>query len=247
MKYMDKEILFAKTLESVKREAKEQGNCISKERIHTAFAEMNLAHEQMELVFNYLQNYKIGIDAPVNTDDYLTEEEINYLEIYMEELRLVEEVSEGEKEAITLSAMAGDVCAQKRLVEIYLSQVVEIAKLYTGQGVLLEDLIGEGNVAAAIGVSMLGCMENSQEAEGMLGKIIMDAMEDYINNSIKELKADKSALDRVNKVADRAREMAEDLHRKVKIDELAEETRLSENTIMEALRMSGDNIEYIEK
>lgn len=244
---MEKEILFAKTLEEVRRLAKKQGNCVSKEQIEEAFAEMKLSKEQMELVFDYLQNHKIGIDSQVNLDDYLTEEEINYIDAYLEELKLIKEVSEGEKEAITLSAMAGDMQAQKRLMEVYLPQVVEIAKLYSGQGVFLEDLIGEGNLAVASGVGMLGCLENASEAQGMLGKMIMDAMEDYINESRNEAQADKKVLDKVNQVADQARELAGQLQRKVTIEELAEETKMSESAILEAIRMSGDNIEHIEK
>ena len=62
---------------------------------------------------------------------------------------------EGEKEAVTISAMAGDRDAQKRLIEIYIPKVVEVAKLYAGQGVFVEDLIGEGNLAVTIGVTQL--------------------------------------------------------------------------------------------
>lgn len=243
---MEKEILFAKTLEAVKQMAREQGNCVTKEQIEEAFAEMDLAEEQLELIVDYLQKHKIGIGEQVNPDDYLTEEENNYIDTYLEELQLLKEVSEGEREAITLSAMAGDIQAQKRLIEIYLPQVVEIAKLYSGQGVFMEDLIGEGNLAVAAGVSMLGCLEHAHEAEGMLGKMIMDAMEDYISENMEESKADQKVLERVNKVADQARGLAEELQRKVTIEELAEETKLSKEVILEAIRISGGSIEYIE-
>lgn len=69
-----------------------------------------------------------------------------------------------------LSAMAGDAQAQERLLTLMLPQVVDVAKLYAGQGVFLEDLIGEGNVALAMGVRMLGAMEHAAEAEAMLAK-----------------------------------------------------------------------------
>lgn len=243
---MNREVLFAQTLESVKQLAKEQGNCISKEQIAEAFAEMELEKEQLALVEEYLIKHKIGIGEPINPDDYLTEEEINYLDTYLEELNRMETVSSGEKEAISLSAMAGDKQAQARLAEIYLPQVVEIAKLYAGQGVYLEDLIGEGNVAVAMGVTMLGCLEHASEVEGMLGKMIMDAMEDYIADNMDESQKDKKVADKVNEVADRAKELAEDLNRKITVEELAAETKLSEEEILEAIRMSGNNIEYIE-
>ncbi len=242
---MDRELLFGKKLEEVKRLAKEQGNCVSKEQIEEAFAELELAGEQLALVEEYLKNHKIGIGEPVSPDDHLTEEEVHYLDIYLEELKRMEEVSEGEKEAVSLSAMAGDRQAQARLVEIYLPQVVEIAKLYSGQGVFLEDLIGEGNVALAAGVTMLGCLEHVREVQGMLGRMIMDAMEEYIGENAEQERRDKKVLERVNLVADQAKEMAEALQRKVTVEELAAETEWTEEEVLEAVRMSGHHIEYI--
>lgn len=244
---MNKELLFAQTLEKVKKLAKEQGNCISEEQVKEEFAALELNNEQLQMVFDYLVKHKIGINEPVNVDDYLTDEERNYLQDYLDELAGLPTYTEGEKEAITLSAMAGDVDAQGRLTEIYLPDVVEIAKLYTGQGVLLEDLIGEGNVAVAIGSTMLGCLEKPAEAQGMLGKMIMDAMETYISENADSEKADQRVVDKVNKVMEASKELAEELRRKVTVEELAAETRLSESAIREAVKFSGNNIEYIEE
>ena len=240
------EVLFAKTLEQIRKQAKEQGNCIEREQVEQAFVSLSLSKEQLDLVFDYLEKHKIGIGEPVDPDEYLSEEEINYLEEYQKELALLEAVSEGEKEAITLSAMAGEAQAQKKLIHIYLPQVVEIAKLYSGQGVFLEDLIGEGNVALTIGVTMLGCLEHAKEAEGMLGKMIMDAMEDYINENMAEEDKDKKVLSKVKKVARKAKELSEELRRKVTVEELSAETGMSENAIREAMQLSGYTIEEIE-
>lgn len=240
---MDKEILFTKTLEQVKQTAAEQSNCISKEQVEEAFAPLALSSEQMGMVYDYLHQNKIGIGEPVDLDEYLADEEKDYLDTYLEELRALPELTEGEKEAITLSAMAGDGDAQSRLTEVYLPEVIEIAKLYAGQGVYLEDLIGEGNVALSIGVTMLGALEHVSEAQGMLGKMIMDAMEDYIAQNAEETKKDKRIADKVNKVADAARELSEELHRKVTIEELMAESGIPRKVIEDAIRMSGGKIE----
>ena len=242
----NQEVLFAKTLEQVKKQAKEQGNCIQREQVEQAFSALTLSKEQLDLVFDYLKKHKIGIGEPVDPDEYLSEEEVNYLEEYKKELALLSAVSDGEKEAITLSAMAGEAQAQEKLINIYLPQVVEIAKLYAGQGVFLEDLIGEGNVALAMGVTMLGCLEHAAEAEGMLGKLIMDAMEDFVRENMVEADKDKKVLDRVNKVAKKAKELSLELRRKVTVEELAAETGMSPNAITEAMRLSGYAIEEIE-
>ena len=243
---MNKEIVFAQTLEQVKKTAREQGGCISEQQVEEAFSPLDLGEEQLQMVFDYLKKHKIGIGEPLDDDEYLSEEERNYLQDYLDEIASLKSVSEGEKEAITLSAMAGDLSAQSRLVELYLSDVVEIAKLYAGQGVLLEDLVGEGNLALAAGASMLGCLEHAGEAQGMLGKMIMDAMEEYIAENVSNGKTGQRVADKVNAVSDKAKELAEDLGRKVTPQELSQETGMSLRMIMDAVRMSGFNIEYIE-
>ncbi len=243
---VSQEILFAQTLEQVKMLAKEQGGNIESKQVKDAFAELNLQDEQLEMVFDYLKKNKIGIDTPVDLDDYLSEEETDYLEEYKKELEALRPYSDGEKEATTLSAMAGDRDAQKELICIYLPQVIELSKLYAGQGVYLEDLIGEGNMALAAGVTMLGCLEHAKEAEGMLVKMMMDAMEECIAENMEASDKDKKVLERVNKVAEKAKELALDLHRKVTVAELSEETGMSEKAIRDAMRISGYAIEDLE-
>ena len=242
---MNRELKFAQTLEEVKKKAKEQGNCISEEQIKESFSALSLTEEQFRMVYDYLKQHKIGIGEPVNPDDYLSEEEADYLDAYLEQLKEFPEVSDGEKEAITLSAMAGDTDAQNRLIQIFLPQVAEIAKLYAGQGVFLEDLIGEGNIALTVGVTMLGALEHAAEAQGMLGKMIMDAMEDFIAEDAAEARKDRQLADKVNLVADKAYELADDLHRKVTVEELMQETGMSRKSILDAIRISGDKIESI--
>ncbi|MDE6975115.1 MAG: hypothetical protein K2P38_18815, partial [Lachnospiraceae bacterium] len=111
----------------------------------------------------------------------------------------------------------------------------------------LEDLIGEGNVALTLGVTMLGAFEHAKEAEGALMQMVMDAMERHIQEAVEEAEKDKKAARKVNQVADKARELAGELHRKVTATELSEETGMSERYIEDAMRMSGFAIEDLEK
>ena len=215
---MNKEVLFAQTLEQVRKTAKEQGNCISEEQVKEAFAELDLSNEQLQMVFDYLLKHKIGIGQPMDPDEFLTEEEQEYLD----EVAALPTYSDGEKLAFSIAAMAGETDAQQRLIEIHLADVAEIAKLYAGQGVLLEDLVGEGNLALSFGVTMLGSLEKPDEVEGMLGKMIMDAMEEYIAEHAENSKIDK------------------------RVEELMEETGMSRKMIEDAIRMSGFKIEDID-
>ncbi len=243
---MSAEQQFAATLEEIKTLARTQGNCVSEEQVQQAFAAMNFDDSQLQMVFEYLKNQKIGIGEPMDPDEYLSREEKNYLEMYLEELAGLKEYSAGEIEAITLSAMAQDPDAKERLIEIFLPQVVDVARLYAGQGALLEDLIGEGNVALTIAVEMLATAENASEAHGQIGSMVMDAMEAYIEEITDAKESGSKIAERVNEVADQAKELAESLGRKVTIAELADETGMTLYEIEEAVRMSGDAIEDID-
>lgn len=236
---------FAKTLEQLKETARLQGNMLSSEQITEAFAALNLEEAQLKLIYDYLEKNKIGVDKEPEQDD-LSDEDMNYLNLYLEELALLPEVSDGVKRAVTMSALAGDQDACNKLVEIYLPQVVEIAKLYTGQGALVEDLIGEGNVALAMGTTMLDCVESIDEVEGFLIKMIMDAMEEIISMDEDNRQADESILEKVNKVYEKSKEMAEEILRKVTVEEVAKELDISEDDVREAIQLSANHMDYIE-
>lgn len=243
---MKKEELFLQKITELKETAMLQGHVLSKEQVDEFLEENELNEEQAGSLYDYLKQNKIGIDEKVNPNEYLTQEDVNYLELYLKELKELPQVSEAQRLAYSMAAMAGEANARRRLLEAYLPYVVDIAKLYAGQGVYLEDLIGEGNVALASGVEMLGALEDPEEVQGMLGKLIMDAMEELINEDNLERKTDQKAKQRVNKVADKARELAQELRRKVTVEELMEETGISEKEIRDAMRISANRIEDIE-
>jgi RNA polymerase primary sigma factor len=119
---------------------------------------------------------------------------------------------------------------------------VDIARLYAGQGVYMEDLIGAGNEVLLIAVTQLTPLDKPDEVDGYLGRRIMDAMEDVIAANLDEKAAEKVVEERVNLVADRAREMAEELGRKVSVAELAAEYDMDPEDIREAVRLSGNAI-----
>ena len=243
----NKEVRFAQILEQIKRKAREQGNHLAEGEIEEAFAEIELDESRIKMVRDYLesQKIKIGGDA-TEAEEMLSEEDRNYLQMYLDELETLPEYTEGEKQAFIIQAMSGETSAFSKLTEVYLKEVVQIAKLYSGQGVLAEDLIGEGNVALATAVRMLGSQEKPEECEGMIIKFIMDAMEELVkeNNDSSEV-ADK-ALARVNDIFLKAEKLSKEYMRKVTVEELVEEEHLSRKAVLDAIRISGFKIDCIE-
>ena len=171
--------------------------------------------------------------------------EIEEITSYMAILEDVPKVSDQVLEALKISAMAGEASAQRELSEQMLGNVVDIARLYVGQGVGIEELIGAGNEALVTGVTLLGHLDSPQEVEGELGRRIMDSMEDLISMMLDDHALDRELEDLTNLVADKARELARTLGRKVTVQELAREGEVTAEQIAEALRLTGGRIEDI--
>ena len=111
-----------------------------------------------------------------------------------------------------------------------------------------------GHHREAQGFGTAGNTGNSLAPEGLAvqtaftgeNEMIMDAMEECIAENVEESDKDKKVLEKVNKVAEKAKELALELHRKVTAAELSEETGMSEKAIRDAMRISGYAIEDLE-
>ena len=196
----------------------------------------------MAQVREFLKNKGVGIGEALPIEEVITEEEMNHLREYEEMIDSIEIPSDNIMDAIRLSAMAGERDAQRKLTEYSLKKVVDIARLYAGQGVYMEDLIGAGNEVLLIAVTQLAPLDKPDEVDGYLGRRIMDAMEDVIAANLDEKAAEKAVEERVNLVADRAKELAQELGRKVSVMELAAEYDMDPEDIREAVRLSGNAI-----
>lgn len=243
---VSKEVLFARKLEKICGTARDQGNWVSTEQVAAEFAELGLGSEKLQMVLDYLMERRIAIDEPADPDRFLTDPERDYLKDYLEGLRALPVCGPGEREVLIRAAAAGERAAGQRLIESFLPEVADMARLYAGQGVLLEDLVGEGNMVLAAAVETLRTTEEPSGVPGLLARQIMDAMEALVRECADNARTDKKAEERVNRVADRARELAGELRRKVTPEELARETGMSLRAIQDALRMSGYKIEDIE-
>lgn len=237
-----KQVLFLERLKNTADKAAENGNMITEEELKGFFADLELNDAQMTQVREFLKSKGVGIDEALPIEEVITEEEMNHLREYEEMIDSIEIPSDNILDAVKLSAMAGERDAQRKLTEYSLKKVVDIARLYAGQGVYMEDLIGAGNEVLLIAVTQLAPLDKPDEVDGYLGRRIMDAMEDVIAANLDEKAAEKEVEARVNLVADRAKELAQELGRKVSVMELAAEYDMDPEDIREAVRLSGNAI-----
>ena len=220
---MEEKEFRSQLMESMKL-ARKQGMCLSEEQIHSFFPDIQQGSEQMGFLLEYYKNQKIGVGDRKEVEEYLSMEDRNYLEEYLNGISALESMETEELKAVMLSAIAGDQDAKEVLLQQFLPKTAELAKLYAGQGVMLEDLIGEGNMALLEATGQMECLDTDgdilEETEGFLGNYMMKAMERLINEELEKKNDDEEVLKKVNQVADAARELSEELRRKVSPEEI---------------------------
>lgn len=250
---------FRKTIIQIRALAKSQHESVSKEQVHSRFLPLNVSGDQFVLIYKYLTDEKIKLfeteaerleaessdkrSKGIRTDAQDSE----YLKMYIEELNNMDMPPEDERNSLIGEVLDSKERALEVLPVLYLRNVVDIARLYTGQGVAVEDLIGEGNVGVLTAAGMLDLCETVNEVDEFIIKTIMDSMESLIMERFNDSDFDSKVAKRVNDLNDKAKEMAEDLERLVTVEELVNELKTDEEYIRETIRLSGNSIEYIKQ
>lgn len=252
---------FKKLIIKVRALAKSQNESISKEQVHKQFLPLNMEDGQFLLIYKYLDEEKVTLyeteeerlksTSGAKEDEKrerirISDDDSEYLKMYIEELNGIDHVDADTRRKLIEGVLKERDTAANVLPSLYLKEVIDIARLYAGQGVALEDLVGEGNIGILTGIKMLDVCESPEEVDEFITRTIMDSMESLIMDNFSAGDFDLKVLDRVNSLNDKARELAEDLERLVTVEELANELDVDEEYIKETIRLSGNTITYIE-
>ena len=244
---MENRLEFLNKLNELVTIAKENGNKITIDEVKSHFGEMELTEQQFESVFDYLlvqkvvvQGYlKMPIEEPTQEVTYSEEEEA-YLAEYLQDLEAFPVAKEGELEALYEKVIQGNVGAKSRLTEIYLKEVVDIAKAMYHPDIFLGDLIQEGNVGLILGMDMLVDVATAHQ-------VIVEQVKQNIQLLIEEhtelSQRDKKMVEKVNQLDEGIKALTEELGRKVTIDELAIHMGMTEEEINDILRLMGEESE----
>ncbi len=238
---------YKSTLDRAVRLAHEGHNYLAEEEYQNLFGPLKLTEEQDMLTRQYFEslNIKFGewdgeeeIDLPLDTENG------NYLKFYLEELRELPQYTEEQKKEIIHKAFKDDEEAKAALLKMYLTDVVDIAKLYVYHGMRLEDLIGEGNIGLMMAVELLGTLDSEDEVDGLIGKTVMDAMDAAINRDNEERDRMDKVIEKITDIGKAAKELSEELRRDVTPEELVEEnSNFTLEDVIEAIRLTGNHIE----
>ena len=242
---MNEKAEFLEKLSGLLKLAKEQGSQITIEEVKAYFSENALTEEQTELVFDYLLSQKVAVKGYVKMTSEepqveYTEEEKAYLLAYENDIKAIRLAKPGEAEALIGQAVEGNESAKKRLTELYLGKVVEIAKELRRPEVFIGDLIQEGNLGLILGVEHITDAENADE---VIVSQIRQSMQLLLEEQSELAGRDKKMVEKVQALDESITKLTEELGHKVTIDELAVYMGLEIEEIEDILRLAGEEPE----
>lgn len=226
-----------------------KGNHLSSTEVKEFFGDMNLNEEQYQLIFAYLAARQVTVEGYVALQEEKEEipllpEEEHFLNNYKQALGsllifkkdLVLEMCKKVEET-------GDDTAKNRLIELMLSEVLRLADEFRGRGMLLGDLVQEGNIGLMLALETLGLRPEGMSALDYLRQEIRGTIAKAIEDDLSEKQAGDALADKLNDLSDNIKKLSEDLGDKVSIEELSAFTDMSVEEIEELLKLAGEEQE----
>ena len=255
---------FQERLKELLNLAKKKKNMLEYQEISDFFADMQLDAEKFEKILDFLEANNIDVlritdddsdeDILLEVDD---EEEIEVEKIdlsvpdgvsiedpvrmYLKEIGKVPLLSAEEEIELAKRMELGDQEAKKRLAEANLRLVVSIAKRYVGRGMLLLDLIQEGNLGLIKAVEKFDYRKGykfSTYATWWIRQAITRAIADQART----IRIPVHMVETINKLIRVSRQLLQELGREPTPEEIAAEMNMPVERVREILKISQEPV-----
>lgn len=251
---MERKEEFREGLARLRNKAAGNYNHITIGEILACFPGMELTKDQIRLIYQYAEEERIIIEdyQPHDTrsvplgEPKLTGEEKAYFKMYLEDLKGVVPCGADEAAMLAERLLTGDETALTRLTEGHLHLVLEIARRHSGRGVLMGDLVQEGNMAL-----MLALDEMAAGTSFLAGGIrefltarVETAMKALVSEQGDHEKAGEKMAREANRLLAATAELEEELSREATLTELSRRVNLPEDKVKELIRISLNAAEF---
>lgn len=161
------------------------------------------------------------------------------LEIYLNEVKAIRPLAEGEEEDAIGKARDGDKSAIKRLTEAYLMPSLFEVKAFTGGSMDVTEMIGVANLALVRAVqSYLKTSDPAHALSDAIKKTVRNALEEAVTEANKKRKEEEEISNRINILSEEARAAAKEYGREGTPEELAKRLEMTEEEVRMLLKMS---------
>lgn len=161
------------------------------------------------------------------------------LELYMEEISNLPQITEEEGEVLFEQMKQGDEFAKNQFIEGNLKRVIQICGAYIGKGILLDDLIQEGNLVLLSLCSNNPC-STQKEFYQVLEQKIQSTLEELFHIEREVEKTANTFAEQANMVSDASKQLADELGREPKAEEIAARLSMTEEEVRNIMKLSLD-------
>ena len=162
----------------------------------------------------------------------MSEKQEELFQIYLEEIRELESLTEEQNQELLLRLAQGEDAARDRLIEGNLKEVLKPVGNYLNRGLAAEDLVQEANMALLEAVSTW----QSGSFHAYLAEQTELRLKKAVEDQDTEGKIRANVLDRVEKLKKAAEELAERFGRQATLQELAERLGLTVEDIQDGMK-----------
>ncbi len=238
-------------LKELQENAKKKKNVLEYQEVVDAFGEMNLPVEDIEKVYDFLENN--GIDVIGLVEDVSDEKEELDLSLpeniriddpvrmYLKEIGKVPLLSADEEIELAQRMEKGDDFAKRKLAEANLRLVVSIAKRYVGRGMQFLDLIQEGNLGLIKAVEKFDYRKGykfSTYATWWIRQAITRAIADQART----IRIPVHMVETINKLARVQRQLLQENGREATPEEIAEAMDISVAKVREIMKIAQEPV-----
>ena len=164
------------------------------------------------------------------------------MEQYRKDMKSMRRQTEEALQELFSAALTGEQEAIRLLTEHYMEKVLAVAEEYAHRGMLIQDLIQEGNIGLLMGLHGADA-EHGELTEDYLEREIRKTIRAAMDEQSGETRVGEEVTGKLNKLADSITELTEDLGREVSPEELSVFLDMPLDEIEDLLRIAGDTIE----
>ncbi|NLC67296.1 MAG: RNA polymerase sigma factor RpoD [Clostridiaceae bacterium] len=228
---------------------------LSYKEIMDAFEEIELEPEQIDKIYETIENMGIDIVGELEEeveDTRLIEDDVDLslpegisiddpVRMYLKEIGKVPLLTAEEEIELARRMEQGDPEAKRRLAEANLRLVVSIAKRYVGRGMLFLDLIQEGNLGLIKAVEKFDYRKGykfSTYATWWIRQAITRAIADQART----IRIPVHMVETINKLISISRQLLQELGREPTPEEIAREMDMPVEKVREIMKISQEPV-----
>lgn len=238
---MEREQLLKTEIDKIIEAGKTKGS-VKEEEIMARLEHLNATAEDMEVVFNALQENNIKVEEVKEDLDKMLDSSIDdSVKLYLKEIGKVPLLTAEEEIELAKRIHDGDEDAKQILSEANLRLVVSIAKRYVGRGMQFLDLIQEGNMG------LMKAVEKFDYTRGFKFSTyatwwIRQAITRAIADQARTIRIPVHMVETINKQVRATRQLTQRLGRDPLDSELAEFLGVPEEKIREIRKIAQDPV-----